>query len=147
MTIYFLHERPDLLQQYVELRNLHAKALITDQTTEEKTQEWLKTTNSLVRIAVEDKKLCGVVMLNPEKENEVSIFVRDPGKGCGLTLLIDIEEQARLHGIHDLNAWTLLTNMAAQGLFQKNKYTRVGEKEKQVGNLVYHGVAYHKELV
>ena len=147
MKFVDLREVRFLLPQYVELRNRYKDLLLTKEVMVEETVTWLQRENVEVRCLIQDDLLLGVVVLYPSKDNEITFFVREPGKGVGSRLLEAIENVADEKGIKELWAWVSDDNLIAQRVFEKNGFVKEGINEREYKGLIRHGIKYKKVLI
>jgi GNAT superfamily N-acetyltransferase len=141
-----LRERPDLVGQYVELRNSCAELLLTEPVTAEGTKEWLGGGDIVVRALVRRDVLEGAAVLYLGRNGEIAFFVRERGRGRGTRLLEIIEEEARARGEGSVWAWVREENVAARRAFMKREFVLVGERPRRHRGTTLPGVEYRKEL-
>ena len=146
MAVVDLREAHTFIHQYVELRNRYKDLLLTKKVTTDETVAWLEREDVEVRCLVRDNLLLGAVVLYPSKENEVTFFVKEPGKGAGNRLLGIIEDVAKEKGIIDLWAWVLQSNTAARKSFQKREYDQDSIFEREFNGSLFEGIMFHKTL-
>jgi GNAT superfamily N-acetyltransferase len=148
MKVIDLKKEKKLLQQYVDLRNQYVHLLLTLPVFLDKTEEWLRKTDTEVRGIVQDETLYGVAILYVNMGGEIAFFVREQNKGLGSQLLNIIETVAMERGVKAVWAWVLDNNEIAQKVFEKSGYMREERIEKKVYNQKdYQGIIYRKELI
>jgi GNAT superfamily N-acetyltransferase len=146
MKILDLKKNPNLVDQYVALRNKYSDLLLTEPISEEETRRWLKQANVEIRILAEESIVLGVVILYLEKEGEIAFFTKEKGKGLGTKLLKIIEDVARKKKLNSICGWVLSDNIPAQRAFIKNGYINKGYCSKEFNNKVYKGIIFGKSL-
>jgi GNAT superfamily N-acetyltransferase len=137
--------RPDLVPEYVALRNAAADWLLTAAVTVEETREWLKRDDVEVHGLAAVGVLQGAVVLYLHRGGEVAVFARQQGAGVGGQLLGVVEPVARRRGCTALWAWVRADNPLAQRVFEKNGYVRVRDEVRLFQGRQYDGVRFEKE--
>ena len=92
IDIVDLEENLQYLDQYIELRNSFTDKLLCEKVTMQDTKEWIKNTQLCIKIATQNSLILGVVILYMDKENEITVFVKEQNKGLGNLLLLEIEK-------------------------------------------------------
>jgi len=146
IDIVDLEENLQYLDQYIELRNSFTDKLLCEKVTMQDTKEWIKNTQLCIKIATQNSLILGVVILYMDKENEITVFVKEQNKGLGNLLLLEIEKFALDSKIKQIYAWIQNTNIASQSLFLKQKYIKQKQSTKIFNNIKYTGDIYQKEL-
>ena len=136
-----------LTDQYVKLRNLWAKNLLTDDVNEKETLEWLHEKSVVILVACEEDEVVGASILYLEKEGEIAIFVKRKRSGVGTTLLKEIQAQAKNKNIKKLWAWISDTNIASKKLFEKNKFNADKPCSRVFSGTIYNGMVYEMEII
>ena len=121
-----LRGAPELLEAYVALRNRHAELLLTEPVTAADTRRWLAEAPVQVRLLREGGRVLGAAVLYPERGGEVAVFVDEPGRGAGPTLLQAIEEASRGLGATEIRAVVRDDNARARRAFLKVGFTDEG---------------------
>jgi len=123
-----LKKRPDLLKQYIKLRNKYINKLLSSRVFFDDTIRWLAKTNvEIYGIVKNNKILIGVIIIYIEKDNEICFFTKEPGKGVGSRLLKVADRIARARQLKHLWAWTNIKNIAAINAFKKGGYVKTKE--------------------
>ena len=117
-----LRKEEKFIEAYVSLRNRYKELLLTRQVSVTETKEWLKNKQVEVRGLVQHDFLLGSAILYPDRDGEVTVFVRDLQRGIGTRLLNVIEQVAKEKRMKSVWAWVLFDNEAARRAFQKNGY-------------------------
>lgn len=138
--------RPDLIDQYVQLRNKYADLLLTNPVNADDTKEWVKRKNIIIRGITENDELLGAFVIYTDRENEIAFFVKDRDKGVGTRLLDIAQQAAREQGLASIWAWVMQTNVMAQHVFEKCGFTKEAADAKCFNNTRVGGVRYTKYL-
>lgn len=146
MFIFNLREKSNLLYQYVQLRNVNARALLTNEISLEQTREYLKKYTTQIYGAVEKDTLEGVVILYTQRNGEIAIFVRNRHEKVGTNLLEHIEAVAEKLALPYVWAWVSITNRAAQGLFKKQGFMGLRTQNKVYNGTQFEGIKFRKYL-
>ncbi len=144
MEVINLKENQKFLKQYVALRNKYSDLLLTRKVTIKETEEWLKKAPVEIRCLVEKNKLLGVAIIYQDKNNEVTIFVKNLGKGLGRKLLSIIDKVAQAKKIVRLWAWVLTSNIPAQRLFERCGYRGRDLSKRNFKNKIFNGYIFQK---
>jgi GNAT superfamily N-acetyltransferase len=126
----YLKDHPDLVDQYVSLRNQYADLLLTGAVELAGTREWLQRATVVVLCAMSGATLEGTVVLYTDKGGEIAFFVRTPGRGLGSSLVSLIVDEAGKRGLERVWAWVLKDNPGAGRAFLKNGFTMTGESDR-----------------
>ena len=146
MRVVDIKKEHFFMEQYMNLRNRYADALLTACVDREGTEKWLAGENVEVRGLAEGDTLMGVVILYPDKEGEIAFFVREPNSGIGTVLLAVIEEVARSNGLSYVKSWTLKDNAIAQRVFEKSGFFQMGKENREFRGTILAGIRYQKVL-
>lgn len=146
MEIIDLKKEPDLIEQYVELRNNHLGLLLASPVTPEGTREWLKKSGILIWGISENRSLLGAIVLYLDKQNEIAFFVKQQNKGVGTRLLDIAEDAAKKKGLSSIWAWVLEGNLVAQHVFEKSGFIKEKADDKYYEGAARQGVKYIKYL-
>lgn len=147
INIVNLRKNLQYLEQYIQLRNTYAHALLSKNITYETSQKWIQDDLICVLLALEEQTLLGVAILYLAKDNEVSIFTKEHNKGIGTLLLQKLEQHALRKGLHSLHSWIADTNIASASLFKKQRYIQKKQTIKYHNNIKYAGYIFQKELL
>jgi N-acetylglutamate synthase-like GNAT family acetyltransferase len=131
-----------LTDQYVKLRNLWAKNLLTDDVNEKETLEWLHEKSVVVLVACEEDEVVGASILYLEKEGEIAIFVKYPMQGIATILLRSMKELARLYQLQYIWGWVEEENIASSTIFLKNGFNEMEKKSRQYKDMIVKGCVY-----
>ncbi|MDI6591491.1 MAG: GNAT family N-acetyltransferase [Patescibacteria group bacterium] len=146
MKIIDFKKNEKFLKQYVSLRNKYANLLLTKKVTLKETKNWIKKAAVEIRGLVQNQELLGVVILYLDKNKEITIFVKKPGRGLGERLLLPIERVARAKKCHTVWARVLTNNIPAQKFFEKYGYKKRKVTGKNFQGKIYRSLIYTKKL-
>jgi len=146
ITIVDLLDKLQYLDQYVSLRNSNNKKLLTSCANVEDTLVWLKNERQRVFLACENEVLLGVCIVYFNKENEVSIFVKEHKKGIGTQLLSFVKKVVKSTDMRCLWAWIEDGNIASYKLFNKNGFSYKKDKKKFFNGQEHFGKIYKVKL-
>lgn len=146
MDVVDLKTRPDLIGQYIELRNSCSRLLLTQPVMPAQTKEWLREPGIVVQGIVDDNSLLGVVILYLNKNNEIAFFVKDKNRGIGTRLLGLAEEVAREKALPNIWGWVMEDNVIAKHVFEKCGFNKEKADYKYYNNAAKSGVKYIKYL-
>lgn len=141
-----LKEHEVFLPQYVALRNSYIELLLTDPVTVGETEQWIRSSDVEILIAVENGLLQGAVLLYMERSGEIAFFAREQCRGIGTKLLYLIETVARARGISEIWAWVREDNPIAQRVFEKIGYHFFGRIERSHRGNIVTGIKYTKKI-
>lgn len=134
------------IDQYVNLRNQYTQILLTRSVTAEETEKWLNSGEVSVRCLVLNGKVIGAVILNFQRDGEVTFFAAVTGRGIGQHLLAVIEKVAREKKLEAIWAWVLNENEAAQKAFIKSGYAREKEMNRIYEGRKVNGICFRKSV-
>lgn len=141
-----LKKEEGLVKEYIALRNKYTDLLLTNPVNFKETLEWLKKTNTRVKVLVKDDVVEGVVILYPDRNGEVAFFSRSSNKGAGTRLLEIVEDEAKSLGMDSIWAFVLKTNAIAQHVFEKCGFKKEGEEVREFNGLDKPGFKYIKNV-
>jgi spore coat polysaccharide biosynthesis predicted glycosyltransferase SpsG/L-amino acid N-acyltransferase YncA len=102
---------PEMIRQYIELRNANRHLINSKEVCWDETLKWLAETEADVYGLVQNGILIGVTITNPTRNYENTVFVRKTGEGTGPTMMRIAESKARMKGIKRIWAWTFRDNV------------------------------------
>jgi len=141
-----LKKCPQLLNQYIELRNTYIDMLLTEPINKADTLLWLEKNNVELMGLEENGVLEGVVILYLEKGGEVAFFSREKNKGIGTRLLTLVEDVAKIRKLPEIHAWIRMDNPIAGHVFLKCGYSHTGKMDKIFRDKPYPGFIFVKKL-
>jgi N-acetylglutamate synthase-like GNAT family acetyltransferase len=136
-----------LLDGYIKLRNKYSKNLLTQKTTIEETEAWLKNTDIEVICSIKNEKITGACILHIYRNGEITIFVAEKNKGLGSRLLREIEMVATKRHLKKIWAWTDISNLTAVNFFLKNGYIKRSFCYKNFSDKKLKGIIFEKIII
>lgn len=146
INVIDLNHNLQYLNQYIELRNKYKDKLFTKSVNYEETKKWIKNNFILIKIAIKNEILLGVVVLYLNKNNEITIFTKEESKGIGSLLLIEIEKYALKNNIKYIYSWVEQSNEISKALFFNQNFLLFNESIKKYNDIEYIGNIFQKEL-
>ena len=142
-----LKEHPELVPEYVELRNRYTALLLTQPVELLETVQWINNTTAEIRVIKEENSLLGVVIVYLDRGGEIAFFARNRNKGIGSSLLKIADEVARIRKIPSLWAWVREDNPIAVRVFEKCGYRQAGVEERVHEGRSIRGTRHIKNIV
>lgn len=139
-----LKEHPELLAQYVELRNTYCELLLTHSVNIEETIQWIKHTTAEINAIQEDSCLLGVVLLYIDRGGEVAFFARERNRGIGTKLLQIVDGSAKQKKLQKIWAWVREDNPVAAKVFEKCGYRESGSEVRLFNEQRISGIRFTK---
>lgn len=139
-----LKEHPELIPQYVELRNRYCDLLLTHTVEIPETINWVRATATEVRVIAEENCVLGVVLLYIDRGGEVAFFVRQQNRGVGTLLLRTVDVIAHQKKLQQIWAWVRDDNLVAAKVFEKCGYYESGRKERRYKEQLISGIKFTK---
>lgn len=139
-----LKEHPELLAQYVELRNTYCELLLTHSVSIEETIQWIKYTTAEINVIQEDSCLLGVVLLYIDRGGEVAFFARERNRGIGTKLLLIVDGIAKQKNLMKIWAWVREDNLVAAKVFEKCGYRESGREVRLFNEQRISGIRFTK---
>lgn len=146
MKVLDLEAHPRYIPSYVALRNANHESLLSGIVTEAETVEWLKRSENIIRIAVENDEVMGVCTAYRDRNFELAIFVREKSNGIGTLLVDSVCREVLKAGITVVWAWIADTNTASQKLFLKCGFVPGEESLREYRNESVRGKFYRMNL-
>jgi len=147
LQIINLADAKCLIEQYVDLRNMYKKELLTDIVTVSETINWLKHARVHVVVAVDCNELIGAATLYLDKNAEIAIFTKKHRSGVASALLNNIKLDARdIFLLNDIWAWIADNNVKSSNLFEKNGFIKKMSICKQYNGKLFSGGVYEYVL-
>jgi RimJ/RimL family protein N-acetyltransferase len=141
-----LKGHPELLPQYVELRNRYCELLLTQPVAIAETRGWLHSTTTEIRCIADGDDLLGVVLLYIDRGGEVAFFARQVNRGIGTQLLHIADDMARQKKLTSIWAWVRKDNAAAVRVFEKCGYQEVGNEGRYRHEQLVDGIRFTKTI-
>lgn len=147
MYIIDLKNYPELISEYVLLRNRFVKLLMTQPVGYEDTSLWLKRKDIDIRCAIEHGAVIGAAILYISRKGEVAFFSKYSCNGIGTILLRAIYEAAYKRGLNHIWSWTSIDNVPAQHAFLKNGYIQDRIEIRSYDEESVSGIVYTKQII
>ena len=141
-----LKEHPELIAQYVELRNRYCELLLTRPVALAETSRWVHSTTAEIWGITEGNDLLGVVLLYVDSGGEVAFFARQSNKGIGTQLLHIVDDIARQRKFPSIWAWVRKDNPGAARVFAKCGYNEAGNEDRPYNELCVDGTKFMKTI-
>lgn len=139
-----LKEHPELIPQYVELRNSYCEPLLTHTVEIQETVQWLSNTTAEIRVIEEENCLLGVVLLYVDRGGEVAFFARQQNRGVGTSLLQAADVIAHQKKLQQIWAWVRADNLVAAKVFEKCGYYESGREDRRYKEQLISGIKFTK---
>jgi ribosomal protein S18 acetylase RimI-like enzyme len=119
MNLVDLRKHPGLINDYVELRNKYVYELMSSPITLESTEKWMLDHKALMMGVIESQELIGACIVYPERNNELTIFVKYPHRGIGKFIIDNMGNLCREYNITEVWARVRPDNHSARKFFEK----------------------------
>jgi len=119
MNLVDLRKHPDLICDYVNLRNKYNYELMSSPITLESTEKWMLNHKALIMGVTESQELIGVCIIYQERNNELTIFVKYPHRGIGKFILDNMGSLCKEYNITEVWARVKSDNHSAKKFFEK----------------------------
>ncbi len=139
-----LKDHPELVSQYVELRNCYCELLLTHSVDIAETIQWIEKTTAEIRVIQEGNSLLGVVLLYVDRGGEVAFFAREQNRGIGTKMLQVVDIVAKQKSLQEIWAWVREDNLVAAKVFKKCGYRESGREDRLYKEQRISGIRFTK---
>ncbi|QOX80358.1 GNAT family N-acetyltransferase [Trichlorobacter lovleyi] len=142
-----LKNHPELLPQYVDLRNRYCELLLTQPVEIAETIQWMHETTTEIWAIAEDNCIHGVLLLYISRGGEIAFFATQKNRGTGTKLLHLADQIAQKKKLASIWAWVRKDNPIAANVFKKCGYSESGDEDRTFRDQRIKGTRFIKNIM